>query len=215
MTVQELFKSLNKEEFINYYCYYDLSGSDKYQTTEKGKQIVTELFEQLLTAKPVENENGCIIFSIEQIGTEMLYSFLVHKEDLLSSEEPEHYAYELSPMLEILGYDVSSACKYALKDDYRLAASILYEMTFFGYTIEDQEDEASEVTASISKSVQEIEEGTAELLTAEEVFSNLGYEDTRTSFEQLFDDDKYTLEGTYFSDMRSRLYKLEKEYLEK
>ena len=41
MTVQELFKSLNKEEFINYYCYYDLSGSDKYQTTEKGKQIVT------------------------------------------------------------------------------------------------------------------------------------------------------------------------------
>ena len=145
----------------------------------------------------------------------MLYSFLVHKEDLLSSEEPEHYAYELSPMLEILGYDVSSACKYALKDDYRLAASILYEMTFFGYTIEDQEAEASEITESISKSVEEIDEGTAELLTAEEVFSNLGYEDTRQSFEQLFDDDKYTLEGTYFSDMRSRLYKLEKEYLKK
>ncbi len=215
MTVQELFKSLNKEEFINYYCYYDLSESDKYEITEKGKQVVTELFEQLLTAKPVENENGCIIFSIEQIGTEMLYSFLVHREDLLSSEEPEHYAYELSPMLEILGYDVSTACKHALGNDYRLAASILYEMTFFGYTIDSQEEETSDTLTSLNKSVQEIEEGTAELLTADEVFSNFGYEDTRTYFEREFDDDKYTIEGTYFVDMRTRLYKLEKEYLKK
>lgn len=215
MTVQELFKSLDKEEFIKYYCHYDLLESDKYETTEKGKQVVTELFEKLLSVSPVENKDECIIFSIEQIGTEMLYSFLVHKQDLLDSDEPEHYAYELSPMLEILGYDVSSACKYALKNDYKLAASILYEMTFFGYTIEDQQDEASEVTESINKSVQEIKEGTAELLTADEVFSNLGYEDTRTNFEQLFDDDKYTIEGNYFSDTRSRLYKLEKEYLKR
>lgn len=215
MTVQELFKSLNKEEFINYYCYYDLSGSDKYETTEKGKQVVIELFEKLLSATPVENKDECIIFSIEQVGTEMLYSFLVHRDDLLNCEEPEHYAYELSPMLEILGYDVSNACKYSLNNDYKLAASILYEMTFFGYTIESQEEEASEITDSLTESVKEITEGTANLVSADEVFSNFDYQDTRTEFERTFDDAKYTIEGTYFSDVRSRLYELEKEYLKK
>ena len=49
MTVQELFKSLDKEDFIKYYCQYEDVLAGKYEVTEKGNKIVTELFNQLLT----------------------------------------------------------------------------------------------------------------------------------------------------------------------
>ena len=37
MTVQELFKSLDKEDFIKYYCQYEDVLAGKYEVTEKGK----------------------------------------------------------------------------------------------------------------------------------------------------------------------------------
>ena len=53
MTVQELFKSLDREDFIKYYCQYEDVLAGKYEVTEKGKKIVTDLFNQLLTIDPV------------------------------------------------------------------------------------------------------------------------------------------------------------------
>ena len=55
MTVQELFKSLDKELFVNYYCRYEEDEKSKYLTTDKGKQIIIRLFNQLLEVTPNDN----------------------------------------------------------------------------------------------------------------------------------------------------------------
>lgn len=216
MTVQELFKSLDKELFVNYYCRYEEDEKSKYLTTDKGKQIIIRLFNQLLEVTPNENKDKCIIFSIPELGNERLYSFLVHEEDLLSNDKPEHYGYELTSMLDILGYEVSEACRYRL-DSLQLAASILYEMTFFGYDIEDQKDESQAILETLNEHIEEIENGTLKTISADEVFENLKYEygyiDDRSEQEKIFEEQCDIISGNSSQELRDLFYDMEKHYI--
>ena len=115
MTVQELFKSLDKEDFIKYYCQYEDVLAGKYEVTEKGKKIVTDLFNQLLTIEPLpakENKNW-IIFSIPEAGTISLSSFTaVHTVKALvlkSSREPNKI------VVYKVGFSTSDTSEYVAK----------------------------------------------------------------------------------------------------
>lgn len=227
MTVQELFKSLDKEDFIKYYCQYEDVLAGKYGVTEQGKKIVTDLFNQLLTIEPTptEDDKTWIVFSIPDAGTISLNSFLVEKDDLLNPREDgyvEHWGYEFNPMPEILSYEVSKACLQYLIDPRQLAASILYEMTFFGYSIESQENEATDLRNSLNEQIEEIQNyeengGECPYVSADEVFRDYDLSSffNRSEEDKAFERDMSTIEGEFYNKLRDRLYDFERAYLKK
>lgn len=225
MTVQELFKSLDKEDFIKYYCQYEDVLAGKYEVTEKGKKVVTELFDQLLTVEPIPAKEGknWIVFFTPWVGSIALNSFLVEKNDLLNPSESgyvEHYGYEFDPMREILSYEVSNACLKYFDNPRQLAAAILYEMTFFGYSIDGQENEAAELLSGLHKQVEEVTEAVengddSKFSSWEDVKDTLGWVDTRTEEDKAFEQDMSTIEGEFCNKLRDRLYDFERAYLKK
>lgn len=206
MTVQEFFKSLNREDFINEYINYC-----SYPKSATRKKSIRDLLSDLDNLE-VTPDLSKIIFSVPIPGTHLLDSYFIHKEDL-DKEEVEHYAYENIPMQEILGYEVSKACKHFFIDDYQFACSILYEMTFFGYTLDGQKEEVVKFSKDIEESLKEIESGDFKSVPAEEVFEKLGWKDTRAEFEKDFDIEKYKFEHEYDKNIKKSLYELEKKYL--
>lgn len=220
MTVQELFKSLDKNDFIKYYCQYEQILANKYSTTDSGRLIIEELFDKLISSEPIENKDDCIVFCIPELGSISYSSYHVYKKDLLEPAESgyvEHYGLDFVPMLETLGYKVSDACLFYLADPRQIAASILYEMTYFGYTIEDQKDESSTLLDSLTIQVEEIQKaedkGESIVAPIEEVFERVGWVDTRTNSEKLYQEKFSTIEGTCGIDLRDLLYEMERDYI--
>ena len=208
MTVQEYFRSLDKEKFIKEYIDY----SNYYRSTTK-KNILRDLLFKLDSLEIVSNPSK-IIFSVPVPDSEsrLLDSFCINKEDLYKEDRVEHYAYEMTSMQEILGYQISQACNYFL-GEYRFACSILYEMTFFGYDVVRQEKEVTQLSDKLKEQVEEIESGSAKLASVENLFEHFGFEDNRSEAEKLFDSEKFTIDGVYSKKITEALFNLEKDYL--
>lgn len=206
MIVQEYFKSLDKEEFIKEYINY--CGYPK--STAK-KNVIRNLLSKLNDLEVIADFSK-IIFSVPVPDSTILDSFCVNREDLYKEDRVEHYAYDMTPMQEILGYQISKSCIYLL-GEYKFACSILYEMTFFGYDLDRQEKEVTQLSNGLKEQVEEIKSGNAKLTPVENLFKHFGFEDTRSEAEKLFDSEKFTIEGIYNKNITEALYKLEKEYL--
>lgn len=210
MIVQELFRSLDKKAFINAY----LSYCDKPKSVKRRKNI-SDLLEALDLLK-VTPDDSQIIFCEPLLGEYQFDSVIIKKEDLLSTETgreaPEGYAYEFSNMSEILGYSVSKACIHAF-GEYKVACAILYEMTFFGYDIEDQKATVTKELEDLNQTLEDIKNGTAELISADDCFKKLGWVDTRNDFEKAFDSTKITIEHNLSKQLRRELCNLEIHYL--
>jgi len=208
MTVQEYFRSLDKEKFIKEYIYY----CDYPKSTTK-KNLIRNLLSKLNDLEVVQDPSK-IIFSIPVPNSEslLLDSFSIDREDLDKDDRIEKYAYEMTPMQEILGYQISQACSYFL-GKYKFACSILYEMAFFGYDLDNQEKEVIHFSNRLKEQIEEIKSGEAKLTPVENLFKHFGVEDTRSKAEQLFDSEKFRIEGTYCQNITKALINLEKEYL--
>ena len=224
MTVQELFKSLDRDDFIKYYCLYELAcSSDRYEMTDSSKQIIADLFDKLCNAEPLIDEDCLdgIIFCTPWVGSNSLNSFLVHEHDLLNPQDDgfvEYYGYEFTSMLKILNYKVSDACLLYFCDERQIAASILYEMTFFGWTIEDQEDEAAALSDHLKEQVEEIQDyeengGECPYVPANEVFDKFDFIISKTETEKMYEQQLSTIEGQCGIDIRDTLYDLERHYI--
>lgn len=226
MIVQELFKSLDKKDFIKYYCQYECVLSNKYRTTKNGKKIITDLFDKLCNADPIltsnDDDNGMneIIFCIPELGTISCSTYSVYEKDLLEPDDTgyvEHYGIEFDSMLKVLGYKVSDACLFHFDDPRLIAASILYEMTFFGYTLEDQEDEAKALLDSLHEQVEDIKEkeekGEPIGIPADEVFNGLGWVDNRSEKEIFYQNKCSEIYGNCGIDLRDLFYDMERDYL--
>lgn len=91
----------------------------------------------------------------------------------------KRYAYEYTPWSEILGFrvlrsnarDVGSA---------KLAAAVLYEMTFFGFNEENVETEREKLDVAIAEA--DLSKGIS--ISTEEFFSRFGWRDERTEEEK-------------------------------
>lgn len=208
MTVQEYFRSLDREEFIKEYIYYC-----DYPKSAAKKNTLRNLLSKLDNLEIIADSSK-IIFSVPVPDSEshLLDSFFIDREDLYKDGRIEKYAYEMTPMQEILGYQISQACRYFL-GKYKFACSILYEMTFFGYNLDNQKKEVTCFSNGIKEQVEEIKSGEAKLTPIEDLFKHFGFEDTRSEAEKLFDSEKFNIERAYSQKITEALYKLEKEYL--
>ena len=208
MTVQEYFRSLDREDFIKEYINYC-----DYPKSAAKKNLIRNLLSKLVTLE-VTSDPSKIIFSIPtpDPDSHLLDSFYVEKEDLDKEDRVEHYAYEMTPMQEILGYQVSQACRYFL-DEYKFACSILYEITFFGYDVNNQKEEVVQFSTKLKEQVEEIKFDPTKLTPVDNVFEHFGFTDTRSKAEQLFDSEKFRLEGTYCQNITKALINLEKSYV--
>lgn len=213
MTVQELFKSLDRQQLVKEYLRYEDIDKDVSENIDINtkRDVVEKLLDQLISLD-VEEDPNIIIFSSPILQSSKLDSYIIHREDLLKEERVQSYAYEFSPMKEVLGYTVSEACRYALSE-IKFACSILYEMTFFGYEVAEQQEESESFVADIDQQVEEINSGKAALEPWENVRKSLGLEDTRSESEKVFDEKIFQLELDYNKSIVEALYSLERSYL--
>lgn len=201
MTVQEFLKSIDREELIDSYLNY---CNEK--ITKKSKEALNKFFDNILSKEVVEDDS-CIIFSLPTMNSTYFDSFVVHRKDL-TKNKIDSYAYEFNKVTEVLGYSVSNACIYAY-GKYKVACSILYEMTFFGYDIEEQEKTVNKEVEDLKKQVEEINSGTAKLEDLDTFLAKINYKDDRTDLQKEFDTERIRLEHKYYKNLKKLLCKLE------
>lgn len=205
MTAQELLKSVNKNNFIEYYI--DYAGHPKNKRTRK---MVSNYYDQLVKADVTPDDNK-IIFSVKCAGEVTLDTFMVVR-DTLEEDRPEHYGLDFEDPIEVLGYSISKACRHYINYDIQYAAAIFYELSFFGYSLSSQKKRQSSLMDDINKAVEEIENGAAKFSTLKEMWDKLDYKDPRSEPEKIFDDKEMELDGEYQTRIRRELYNLEMNY---
>lgn len=211
MTVQELFKNLDRDTFIDEYLNY--CGQPK---SAKRKERLENLLNAFNTINVTPN-NSCIVFCEPIVGENHLDSTIIKKEELLNTkvengEVPEGYAYEYNSMIDILGYSVSLACIYAF-GAIKVACSILYEMTFFGYTIDTQQENVKQEVEQLNRSIEDVHSGKAKLISFTDLCKKYDLTDSRKDFEKDFDTAKIHIECELFKKLKQELCKLEINYL--
>ena len=229
MTVQGLFQSIDKNEFVKTYLRNDSETLDLIFDSEnvpvdikmnkiiKFRQLIFDTLEKFRTMD-VERNDKYIVFAIpEYEGDAVAHSFLSLRSEILSVEEidrVECYAYEFSPFKEILSYDVSASCKYEIDDDIALAVSIFNEMTFCGITEESHDERVSEITEDINSAIKEVEDGDSDKFTnAADFFEQLGWVDNRTEREKKFSLEIAEIDGRAKNKIYKKYFEMEKHYL--
>ena len=228
MIVQDLFKLIynDREEFAKYYLHWfhpTLKRRNK-------KQMIMNLVEQLCNQTDLpENKNKAIIFVIPDYPkndcSENINSFVIHKNDLfiedniIDSTKIQPYAYELCTMREILNFNVSDACLYAFGGLYRYLSSILYEMTYFGYSLERQEEEVKETSNNIDEQVENIKNGIAKTISWDELKESLdrNYKipeiPKKPIYEENFDNEFGVADNIFSNKLFDLLCSLERNYI--
>lgn len=204
MTVQEFLKSIDREELLE--SYFDYCNE---KVTKKSKEALNKFFDNILS-KEVVKDDSQIIFSLPTMNSTYFDSFVVRRKDL-TKNNIDGYAYEFNKITETLGYSVSNACIYAY-GKYKVACSILYEMTFFGYNIEEQEKTVNKEKEDLKKQLKEISSGKARLENFDNFLARFDYKDDRTDLQKEFDIKKIKAEHKYYKNLKKLLCKLELSY---
>lgn len=211
MTVQELFKNLDRDTFIDEYLNY--CGEPK---SAKRKERLKNLLDAFNNINVTPN-NSWIVFCEPIVGENHLDSTIIKKEELLDTEVengkvPEGYAYEFECMTDILSYSVSLACIYAF-GIIKVACSILYEMTFFGDTLDIQRENVKQEVEQLNKSIEEVHNGEAKLTSFTDFCKKYGWTDSRKDFEKDFDTAKMHIDCESSRKLKQELCKLEINYI--
>lgn len=204
MTVQEFLKSIDRDKLVK--SYLDYCGEE---ITKKNKGFLNQFFDNILS-KEVTVDDSQVIFSLPTLDSTFFDSFIVPRREI-SKKKFSGYAYEFNKITEILGYSVSNACIYAY-GKYKVACSILYEMTFFGYEVEEQEKTVNKEREELRKQVEEIESGAVNLENVNTFLERIGYREVRTNAQKEFDIKKIKAEHKYYKNLKKLLCKLELSY---
>lgn len=162
---------------------------------------------QILTAYPVisdidegyEYMDACMVYEDELTGKisyrertyEEIYKMTKDElwNELRNVKTPQTYAFEFSDWEEILGFYVPD-CEIEMYGLERVMASVVHEMTFFGYEREPMEEEREELGRRVDelKEILELpeEEQKKQLIPASEVFKD--WVDERTPEEKANDE---------------------------
>ena len=195
MTVQELFKSLNINEFLQEYFKYDDNllnilidvskpAVEKDSILYKAKQKIVKSFVNMQNMPITKKENeDYIVFAIPAVEFDCPSStyydtFLIKRENLLKLKENpneyvETYTYDFEDTSVVLGYEVANVSNKMI-DKEKLAAIIFFEITFNGYDEEVKKARIKEVLDSLNESLEEIKSGNYKSYSVEEVFEELG-----------------------------------------
>ena len=229
MTVQELFQTTldtnkRKEEFVKYYLRYidnNIKGRNK-------KQKLLKLVDDLCTCGDVNEDESSIIFFIPDYPThdneDCMNNILIHKDELFKQEniiDPNKIipcSYEFQSMKTILGYQVSQACLHCFRGKYRALSSILYEMTFFGYSMESQEKNSIKELEDLNEKIDGIEEPVENSFInwealEESITKKHKIKFYKPMFEKVFDDRYQEIENIFLNSLTDILYSLERQYI--
>ena len=179
-TIQEHLKTYDRDTLINAYCFkHAPSVSDPFlpdkkisEITDKLKEALNRSIDYLCSVEPKRDDDPCFLLAYHTINTEDISEnvrFTMIPFSKMNDKILAGFSFILSPTEEIMGYYVSDAYTtgYYLED---LLVWFLHEATFFGYERERVEEEAEE----LDRRHQEVIDGTAELIPAEEVYKDLG-----------------------------------------
>jgi hypothetical protein len=227
MTLQELFKSINEDEFIDVYLRNDtqtldlifdnsISLKEKVKKIEDFKEIILNTLHLFQTMQTEKNDEY-IVFAIPSCEDDALAdSFLVERDKLLQmqdSDNIEHYSYMMSPHEEVLSYDISKASRLKIDDDVCLAVSIFNEMTFCGVTEESYSEQINDIKNRIDEVQKEHETNPENFKPIDDLFKELGWEDNRTEEEKEFCLTVDKIEGKAYAQICKKYYEMEKYYL--
>jgi len=165
----EIFKKLLKSvSFDEVWTELNKEYSMKDGTFEAYKRVFNQLKE--LTPEPSHDKFRLVVARVEDALEPGTFIFDVFG---IKHGDNDRYALELLPWREWLSFEVVEKCIEAYGAAAVVAHSI-YELTFFGYDV-------SAVEANTKK---EIENGTAEFVSWDEVCKDIGYVDDRSEEEK-------------------------------
>ena len=229
MTVQELLRSVDTDEFLNEYLKndgetIDILLSDEYTPIEKFamidrfKEMITKSLNQMREMEVVPDKEY-IVFSLsyEEDGQFGWDCFMSKREDILKCNDidrVEKYAFEFSPLEEVLCCDVSEVSRYTYYD-VPVAVAIFKEMTFFGVDIEKRNEKTEKEIAIITEAAEECKSGNCEsYVSADEMFARFGWTDNRTKKEKSFERKKAKMFGKLNMSISKLYMQWEKHYIE-
>ena len=182
MTFRELISGLNYDDI---WAVLD----KEYKNKDGAYEVYKRVFEELksLDPKPCEPLITLVVAKVEdcfEAGTFIFDVFGIQDRD------EEHYALEMTSWIEWLSFEVldKSIEAYGAAN---VVAHALYEMTFFGYSSDVVDERVTEEKQILHERHEEIENGTAELISFDEFMAELGYVDERTEEEKEQQQKKY------------------------
>jgi len=182
-TIQDYFRELDRDKLIDTYLYlypvnYDLleNGQDRSirQIRTAIREDLASFIDRLINMKAVPAEEPCILFGYRCINDDfddVDFTMIKAKELEGDLSAVSGYAFEFCKQEEIMSYLVSEA-PLTQRYIYELAAYVMDEASFFGFEQEDLETELEK----LDKSIKEIEDGTAEYISYEELKADLDAE---------------------------------------
>lgn len=235
MNVQELFKSVNVDEFVHEYMNYDchfrnileddeMDADTRKSLISSGKKMILSSFENMknMDISNYKNEEKNIVFVLPSYDEGMeLDTFLVEQKDLEEFNKDENfrvetYGYEFCDTNKILSFIVSETSRFMIDNDAKVAASIFYEVTFFGYDECEKAEKLEETKNEINAALEEVKEdvnNSEKFIPPDKVFENLGYVDKRYDFEKTFETEVLKLEMEFSQKRRNLIFKQENKYI--
>ncbi|MBQ2184644.1 MAG: hypothetical protein II399_08390 [Lachnospiraceae bacterium] len=221
MTIQELFRKIDKEVFVRYCVSHDedlieyimgLPPEKRDGRFEKYKKRIADVLDEFdkIEAKP----SDVIAFVVAGSENDSFPdTFIVYKEELLNSNEPEHYALDFAPWSEIMGYNVSQASFEYFWGDMEIAYSLFHEITFMGFSEESHAKKMDEIRNSLDESMKEIEENPDCFIDADEAFKELEIDEQYKPENREFWVSIIRIQGDAFNTIRKKFFEREKELL--
>ncbi|WP_446787514.1 DUF6557 family protein [Macellibacteroides fermentans] len=153
-----------------------------YSMKDGGFEAYQRVFNQLKELMPELNDDGfrLIVARVEdkfEPGTFIFEVFGIKPGD------KDHYALELSPWEEWLSFEVIEKC-IEVYDAAAVVAHFIYGLTFFGYDVSDVQANIKREIEILGERQEEIENGTAKLISLDAVRKNYGFIDNRTEEEK-------------------------------
>lgn len=175
MTFKELLKTVVFNdvwtELEKEYCIKD----EAYETYFK-------VFNQLKGLTPEPNHDGfCLVIARVEDG--LAPGTFTYDVFGIKPGDNDHYALELLPWSKCLSFEVVKKCVETYNAAVVVAHS-LYEFTFFGYDATDIKINGEKEIEILRERREEIENGTEELVSWDEVCKDIGYVDERTEEEK-------------------------------
>lgn len=175
MTFKELLQTVEFDEiwieFKKEYCMKD-EAFDAY----------FKVFNQLKELTPEQNQDGFRLV-VARVEDELEPGTSTYDVFGIKPGDNEHYALELLSWNKWLSFEIIEKCVQVYTAAVVVAHS-LYELTFLGYDASDVEANIKKEIEILKERFEDIENGTANFISWDEVCKDMGYVDNRTEEEK-------------------------------
>ena len=152
----------------------------EYEHKKGAYKAYKQVFEELKSMETAKSQFTLVVAKVEDYSAagEFIFEVFGVKED-----DEERYSLAMAPWEEWNGLTVLDK-SIEVYGPAAVVAPALYEMTFYGYSAEAQAKRVAEDIQILNERHDELESGTAKLLTLKEVMAELGIVDNRTPEEK-------------------------------